>query len=121
MTPANRGSFVAAYSKLITEVWADPAKERLLEENPRDLLAGYGLTVPDGVHVTVVRDVGDADPDLDEQVRLWESGVQSGEVVLVVPRLDLLSEQELAEDELDAVVAGLDSSCACCCPCCCTT
>jgi hypothetical protein len=120
MDPADRGMFVAGYSRLVAEVWADPAKERRLQENPRALAADCGLAVPEHVRITVVRDVVGAEPDLAEQVRLWELAPETGELTLVVPALDLSGETELAEDELDSVVAGLDSSCACCCPCCCT-
>ena len=121
MNAADRGIFIAGYSRLVAEVWADPAKERQLVENPRALLAACGLEVPDHVSVVVVRDVADAEPDLDEQVRRWSSAPQTGVLELVVPELDLTGQTDLSEDELDAVVAGLDSSCACCCPCCCTT
>src|SRR5512138_1109822 len=46
MSPKDRAVFVAAYSRLVAEVWADPAKERALEQDSRALLASYGLTVP---------------------------------------------------------------------------
>lgn len=121
MNAADRGMFVAAYSRLVAEVWSDPAKERQLQEDPRSLVAECGLEVPPHVRVVVTRDVTDAEPDLDEQVRRWQSAAQTGVLELVVPALDLDGEVDLSEDELDNVVAGLDSSCACCCPCCCTT
>jgi hypothetical protein len=121
MDAADRGMFIAGYSRLVAEVWADPARERLLETDPRALAAECGLAIPDSVRIRVIRDVADAEPNLDEQVRLWQTAAQTGELTLVVPALDLSGETELADDELDAVVAGLDSSCACCCPCCCTS
>jgi hypothetical protein len=121
MSPKDRAVFVAAYSRLVAEVWADPARERALEQDSRALLASYGLTVPDEVAIDVVRDTGDAEPDLEVQVRQWEQAEETGRLVLIVPAIDPVSAADLVEHELDAVVAGLDSGCACCCPCCCTT
>ncbi|HEX8093549.1 hypothetical protein [Jatrophihabitans sp.] len=121
MEPSSRSKFVTAYSRLVADVWAEPDKERQLEADPRGFIAGYGLEVPDGVKVTLLRDVGDAEPDLDQQVQTWLQAPETGELILVVPALDPVAESELDEHELDAVVAGLDLSCACCCPCCCTT
>ncbi|MGW3887684.1 hypothetical protein ACWD69_03280 [Micromonospora chokoriensis] len=120
MTPVDRAVFVAAYSRLVAEAWADPVKEQALGRDPRGFLAGYGLELPEDVQVRVVRDVAAADPDLEVQIESWESAATTGTFVLFVPSLLPLAQAELAEDELDSVVAGLDSSCACCCPCCCT-
>jgi uncharacterized protein YheU (UPF0270 family) len=121
MTPGSRARFVAAYTRLVADVWADPAKELLLDQDPRALVAEYDIEVSDPVTVEVIRDVGDAEPDLDQQVELWQRGLRSGHLVLVVPALDPISDIELADHELDDVVAGLNTSCACCCPCCCTS
>ncbi|GIE91020.1 hypothetical protein SAMN06264365_12459 [Actinoplanes regularis] len=121
VTNGERAAFVAAYSRLVAEVWADAAAERALAENPRDLLAEYGLTVPEHVHIAVVRDANDAQPDLDTQVTAWENAGQLGTFTLYVPATGPIGEAELEEDELDRVVGGLDASCACCCPCCSTT
>jgi hypothetical protein len=121
MIPGERAAFVAAYSKLVAEVWADPAAERALADDPRALLAEYGLTVSESVEIAVVRDVADAQPDLDAQVVAWRDADELGTFTLFVPATDPIGEAELDEDELDRVVGGLDASCACCCPCCSTT
>ena len=118
MSPGDRALFIAVYSRLVAEVWADPAAERALADDPRALLAEHGLTVPDNVHVTVVRDARDAEPDIEVQVRSWQDAPRTGTFVLYVPSTDPIGSAELAEDELDSVVGGLDSACACCCPCC---
>ncbi|WFE22198.1 hypothetical protein O7621_02165 [Solwaraspora sp. WMMD937] len=120
MTPKDRATFVAAYSRLVAEVWADPETEAELDTRPAELLATFGLTLPDGVRLVVVRDVADAEPSLDTQVDQWFNAEVTGTFTLVVPRISAVETTELAEHELDAVVAGLDASCACCCPCCCT-
>jgi len=121
VTNGERAAFVAAYSRLVAEVWADAAAERALAENPRALLAEYGLTVPEQVQITVVRDATDAQPDLETQVTAWREAEGVGTFTLYVPATGPIGEAELEEDELDRVVGGLDASCACCCPCCSTT
>jgi hypothetical protein len=112
--------FIAGYSGLVTAVWSDPAKERLLETDPARLVAEYGIVLPDGVDVTVLREVPDAEPDLDAQVRAWQEAERLGQLVLYVPPADLAGATELDEHELDGVVGGLDAACSCCCPCCCS-
>lgn len=121
MQPGERAAFVAAYGRLVTSVWSDPDQELLLEQHPRTLMAGHGLVLPDTVHIDVVRDVQDVEPDLDALVAAWEGAPDTGRFSLIVPAVDTDDEIELAEHELDAVVAGLNTGCACCCPCCCTT
>jgi hypothetical protein len=120
MNPGARAAFVAAYGRLVTSVWSDPEQELLLERDPRALMAQYGLMLPATVRIEVVRHVQDAEPDLDAQVAAWENAPASGHFALVVPATDADDDVELAEHELDGIVAGLDTSCACCCPCCCT-
>lgn len=43
MNPGARAAFVACYGRLVTRVWSDPDLERLLERDPRALMAQYGL------------------------------------------------------------------------------
>jgi len=121
MQPGARAAFVAAYGRLVTAVWSEPEAELLLEQDPRALLAQHGLVLPEAVRIDVVRDVADAEPDLDAQVAAWENAIETGQFMLVVPAIDVDDEIELSEHELDGIVAGMDTSCACCCPCCCST
>jgi hypothetical protein len=121
MVPADRAMFIAAYSRLVAEVWADPAAERALARDPRAVLAEHGLELPASVEITVVRDAVDAEPDVDVQVRAWQEATERGEFTLYVPATEPIDSAELEESELDRVVGGLDASCACCCPCCSTT
>ncbi|GAA2575762.1 hypothetical protein GCM10010435_59730 [Winogradskya consettensis] len=120
MDPGDRAVFIAAYGRLVVEVWSDPAREELLERDPRQLLTEYGIAVPDDVPVTVRRDAGDAEPDLETQVEAWKHASDLGELVLFVPALESGGEIEIDERELENVVAGLEPGTACCCPCCCT-
>ena len=119
MQPSGRAIFVAAYSHLVADVWSDPVAERRLASGPRALLLDHGLVVPDEVTVTILRHASE-EPDLDAQVRAWESMTETGALVLVVPSTEPISTADLDEDELDLVVGGLSASCSCCCPCCCS-
>jgi hypothetical protein len=121
MNPGARAAFVASYGRLVTRVWSDPDLELLLEQDPRALMAQYGLVLPEAVSIEVVRNASDAEANLDELVAAWESAPDSGRFALVVPATDVDDEGELDEHELDAIVAGLGTRSACCCPCCCTT
>jgi hypothetical protein len=120
MNPGARAAFVASYGRLVTRVWSDPDLELLLEQDPRALMAQYGLVLPDAVSIEVVRNAPDAKASLDELVAAWEAAPASGRFAFVVPATDVDDDGELDEHELDAIVAGLGTSCACCCPCCCT-
>jgi hypothetical protein len=121
MAPGDRAVFIAAYSKLVAEVWSDPTAEAALLSDPRALLSEHGLDLPASVEVVVVRDVADAEPNLDAQVKAWLDAPELGTFTLFVPALDPVDEAELNENELDRIVGGLDTTCACCCPCCSTT
>ena len=120
MQPADQAAFIAAYSRLVAEVWADPDRERLLDEDPRALLAHYDLPVSEDIVIEVIRDGDTAEADLNVQVDAWQDAAAAGRFTLYVPAIDPIGEAQLSEYELDSVVAGLDTSCACCCPCCCT-
>lgn len=120
MNPGARAAFVASYGRLVTRVWSDPDLEILLEQDPRALMAAYGLVLPESVSIEVVRNGPDAEANLDELVAAWEDAPDNGRFALVVPATDVDGDADLDEHELDAIVAGLGTSCACCCPCCCT-
>jgi hypothetical protein len=121
MNPGARAAFFAAYGRLVTGVWSDPDLELFLEQDPRALMAQYGLLLPGAVSIEVVRSAPDAEPSLDELVAAWEDAPSSGRFALVVPATDAEEDGELYEHELDAIVAGLGTSSACCYPCCRTT
>lgn len=119
MQPSARAIFVSSYSRLVADVWGDPVAERRLVEDPRALLSDHGLVVPAQVTINIVRDASD-EPDLESQVRAWETMMDSWALSLVIPSSEPLGTSELDEDELDIVVGGLAASCSCCCPCCCS-
>jgi natural product precursor len=120
MSSGARARFVAAYSKLIADVWSDPACEAQLVAAPAAFLKAYDIVGPENCSVEVVRNPHDSAPDLNIQIRAWEASFETGTLILYVPELDPFTEVELSEHELDDLVGGLSSTCACCCPCCCT-
>ena len=120
MNPGARAAFVAAYGRLITGVWSDPELELLLERDPRDVMAQYGLALPGQVSIELVRNGPGTEHSLDELVATWENAPDSGHFTLVIPATDVEGDGDLAEHELDAIVAGLGPS-ACCSPCCCAS
>ena len=109
-----------SYGRLVTAVWSDPDAELLLEQDPRTLLAQYGMVLPEAVSIEVIRNTSDAEYTLDNIVAGWENAEDTGRFALVVPATDIDDDGELAEHELDTIVAGLGPS-ACCSPCCCAS
>jgi bacteriocin-like protein len=74
--------------------------------------------VPAGANVVIVRSLG-GEPDLEEQVALWEEGATTGEYRLHVPAAPQVETKELSESDLAAVSGGGNvTACCCCCPCC---
>jgi hypothetical protein len=120
MKPGARAAFIASYGRLVTRVWSDPDLDVVLEQDPRALMAQYGLVLPEAVTIEVVRHAPSAESNLDELVAAWEDAPSSGRFALVVPATDVDADGELDELELDTIVAGLGTSCAFACPCCCT-
>ncbi|SDZ01390.1 hypothetical protein SAMN05421504_108256 [Amycolatopsis xylanica] len=118
MDPAQRAAFVANYSTLVAAVWSDPNKEEALVQNPEKLVAEFGIEVPEGVMLSIERDGSDVGGGLQTQVDAWQNAAELGVLTLYIPTADFAGTRELAEEELDSLVAGLDSSCACCSPCC---
>jgi hypothetical protein len=120
MSSGARARFVAAYSKLIADVWSDPASEAQLLAAPAAFLKAYDIVGADNCAIKVVRNPHGSAPDLNIQIEAWEASFETGTLVLYVPELDPLDDVELEENELDDLVGGISSTCACCCPCCCT-
>lgn len=112
-------AFINSYTNLVTSVWSDPQVDAEFDSDPIGVMERFGLVLPDGVQLTVLRDTGDAAADLDVQVENWFAAKETGRVSIVVPRKEPMTTGELNEDELLGVVAGISTSCACCCPCCC--
>jgi hypothetical protein len=110
VNPGARAAFAASYGRLVTRVWSDPELELLLERDPRGLMARCGLVLPETVSIEVVRNAPSAEPELGELFASWENAPASGRFALVVPATDVGG--ELAEHELDTIVAGLGISCA---------
>lgn len=116
MEPRERAAFVSAYTKILTAAWSNEAFAARLTAEPAAALAEHGLPVPAGSTVSIVREIG-GEPDLEAQVRLWESGTSTGRYELRVPNTPQIDTRELSEADLEAVAGGT-TYCCCCSPCC---
>lgn len=113
-------AFINSYTNLVTSVWSDPHVDSEFDADPIGVMERFGLVIPPGVHLTVLRDTRDAAADLDVQVENWFAARDTGRVTIVVPRKEPVTTGELDDDALLGVVGGISTSCACCCPCCCS-
>ncbi len=114
MDAAERSQFVGAYTKLLTNAWSDEAFMGRVKSDPKPVLEEVGLSVPADAKVEVLDTQGEG--SLDDQVKLWEEGMASGDIKLYVPAVPQIPTEELSESELAGVAGGDDSYCCCCCP-----
>ena len=117
----DRSTFVKGYTKILTNAWSDESFAEQLRQNPKPVLAEYGLAVPGDATVDVVSSQS-SEGSVDDQVRIWEEGASSGHYTLYVPTVPQVEAGELSDAELESVAgAGDVSICCCCCPCCTST
>jgi len=117
----DRSSFVQGYTKILTNAWSDESFASQLQDDPKPILAEYGLDVPDDATVVVVASEG-TDGSVDDQVAIWEEGASTGTYTLYVPVVPAVEAGELSDADLEAVAgAGDVDLCCCCCPCCTST
>ncbi|MFF1651135.1 hypothetical protein [Streptomyces sp. NPDC058240] len=107
MEEAERTTFTARYSAVVAAAWSDPGKERMLSSDPGALLAEHGISVPMGTVIEVVRDQPATSDVLESQIRAWEEIPDRGTLRLLVPHPERFEAIDLAEEELDSLVAGL--------------
>jgi hypothetical protein len=115
-----RAEFIGAYARILSAAWSDEAYATKLSTNPEEALREYGLEVPTGASVTVARHIpaDAAEPSIDTAVTKWEAGKATGIYVLSVPDEPQLASEELSEEDLASVAAGLTIKNCCCTPCC---
>jgi hypothetical protein len=118
MNRQERSSFVSGYSKALTKAWGDKAYMSKLTSDPAGALKEVGFMVPAGVKVHVITKVS-GKGTLEDQIKIWESGVKAGKADLYVPDTPQLKEGELSDQQLEAVAGGADCCCTCtpCCTC----
>jgi hypothetical protein len=114
----SRSVFIASYTRVLNQAWSSAEYMKRLESDPHATLAESGLSTVVGSTVTIEHGRA-ADPDLNEQISLWEHGHATGRYVLYVPNTPQICTAELTEADLDAVGGGAGDSCCCCNPCCC--
>ena len=119
MNRESRSKFIKAYSAVLTNAWADPKYLANLQANPASVLSTAGLAVPAGVKINIKTEKA-GEGSLEDQMRLWESGLKSGSIDLFVPTTPQISEGELSSEQLEAVAGGSDCCCCCTPSCTCT-
>jgi hypothetical protein len=113
----DRQEFVKGYTKVLTSAWSDEDYAARLQADPAAVVAEAGLEVPEGATVEIVASTG-GEGDLDDQVKIWEEGLESGgPLKLYVPDVPQVEPGELSDAELEGVAGGTDY-CCCCSPCC---
>ena len=117
MDASQRDEFLNAYYKLLIRVWNDPAEMQRLIADPTAVATAAGLPVAAGARVEVDQSENPSgESDIEDQIRDYFAGEQTGVHVLYVspePQIDL---QQLSDDDLSGVAGG---NIYCCCPCCC--
>src|SRR6476619_701726 len=111
MNKAEEQQFVHNYSKLLVNVWTDPAVHAHLQSDPAYVLRHYGLVVPKDAKVHVVSNAGGGKSDLHAQIAAWDKGAQSGTYTLYVP-----AQPQLGKASADGE-RNTSTPCCCCCPC----
>ena len=119
MNRESRSKFIKAYSTVLTNAWGDPKYLASLQANPASVLSTAGLAVPAGVKINIKTEKA-GEGSLEDQMRLWESGLQAGSIDLFVPKTPQITEGELSSEQLEAVAGGADCCCCCTPSCTCT-
>lgn len=113
-------AFMKAYARVLAKVWNkdDDSFQKSLLADPEAVLKSEGLD-SQGAKVNVITEIT-ADGTLDDQVRLWNDGVKSGNIDLYVPltQPEDVEDMDLTDAELENVAGGGDCCCTCT-PCCC--
>lgn len=125
LTNGARRKVVDAYTRMLLSSWGDEDYAARLDRDPVGALAEAGLTLPADSRVTIVRhssdqigaEIAEGGGDLEAQLALYETGLQTGEFVFHVPQAPDLDTGELDADDLNSVAAGA-TYCCCCCPSC---
>ena len=73
------------FSEIITTAWSDPAFKQRLMKDPKGVAGEYGISVPDGLEISVVENTAD-------------------KIYVVLPAKP--AEGALSERQLEAVVGG---------------
>ena len=120
LDPQQRAEFVNAYTRVLISSWSDEAYATRLHSEPREALAEAGIELPAGAQVVIVTEApeGHEEGNLDVQVALWETGLETGRYEFHIPATPTVDAAELSEGDLSDVAAGCNY---CCCPCCCCT
>ena len=115
MPTAVEEQFVHNYSKLLIEAWTDRGFIERLQAQPAQVLKEYGLPTVAYAQIDIIRTTQPEQASLEEMVREWFAGEQSGIYKLYIPQQPQLgAETSGATGEFTTQ----DTYCCCCCPCC---
>ena len=119
--PDARELFLRNYSQLLAASWTDDDVSARLDSDPVAVAREFGIDVPPGADLTVLRDIPADAPagSEDGAIALWESGESTGHYVLSVPASPTVDSSELSDEDLLSLAAGFSITLCCCCPCCC--
>jgi hypothetical protein len=116
MKREERSQFISAYSKVLTQAWADDQYMARVRTDAGAALREAGLTLPAGVKVNVKGSGGSG--TLEDQLKMYEQGVGKGGFDLYIPAQPSMKDGELSDQQLESIAGGAD--CCCCCTPCCT-
>lgn len=117
MNREERSQFISAYSKVLTQAWADDKYMQKVKTDGAAALREAGLKLPGNVKVNVKGQGGSG--TLEDQLKLYEQGVKSGSFDLYVPAQPAMKDGELSDTQLESIAGGADCCCSCtpCCTC----
>lgn len=111
--------FLQIYGTLLVRTWEDDALKQRFMSTPADVLKEFGLD-PGQSNVKVISPMDDPTEECtpESAVRLWNKGLESGEITFVYPNQmpEGAEGMELSIQQMSAVAGG--GCCCTCTPCC---
>jgi hypothetical protein len=118
MNREDRSQFISAYSKVLTQAWADDKYMQKVRTDAAGALRDAGLKLPANVKVNVKTQGGTG--TLEDQVKLFEDGSKKGSFDLYIPAQPSMKDGELSDQQLESIAGGSDCCCCCTPSCTCT-
>jgi hypothetical protein len=109
--------FEDAYAGVLMRSWTSEEFVKELLSRPAEALREFGLTVPDGVTVSIVRQ-SEGKGSVEDEFKAWNKGIADGHVKLVVPEVAPIDVSQVSDADLKGGLVGGVAVCCCCCPCC---
>ncbi|WP_028581763.1 hypothetical protein [Desulfogranum japonicum] len=116
-----KDDFMKKYGAVMRKVWGEDGEAFMakLKASPEAVLKGEGLD-PGSAKVNIITETEEG--TLDDQVKLWNDGLKSGQIDLYIPEAkpEITDDSDLSDADLAEVAGGGDCCCTCtpCCSCC---